>query len=112
LRRLEDFAVADDPLLNMRLGLPLTPTARVIARTRRSAKAIGRWTTEHAGWPLLVCIAAILLMVTAVAHSVALASLLASPWAFAMGIVVARRRQPRPPHATAVERRRPLDQST
>ena len=54
LRRLEDAAVADDPLLHMRLGLPLAPMTRTIVKTRRGAKSIGRWLTSRSGWSLLV----------------------------------------------------------
>jgi hypothetical protein len=108
---LEDAAVADDPLLHMRLGLPLSLMARVTARTRRSLKSIGRWTADHGGWPLAVLIAAICTPVVALTQSIALASLMASPCAFALGIVVACRRRPREATPT-YERRRHLGQST
>jgi hypothetical protein len=111
LRRIEDAAVADDPLLHMRLGLPLTPTARAVAKTRRAAKALGRWSTARVGWPLLMLAIVVFALTIALAHSFALASWLASPCAFLLGVVVARRRETRPA-APELERRRHLGQST
>jgi hypothetical protein len=95
----------------MRLGLPLTPTARAVAKTRRAAKALVRWSTARAGWPLLLLAVVVFALTIALAHSLALASLLASPCAFLLGVVVARRREPRPV-APEYERRRHLGQST
>jgi lysylphosphatidylglycerol synthetase-like protein (DUF2156 family) len=111
LRRLEDAAVADDPLLHMRLGLPLTPLARTIVKTRRSAKSIGRWLTCRSGWWLLALFVVVFTLVCAFAQSFAWASIVASPCAFALGAVLARRRVDRPDRLV-VEHPRHLDQST
>jgi hypothetical protein len=43
LRRIEDAAAADDPLLDVRLGLALNPLARFIVKSRRRTKAVARW---------------------------------------------------------------------
>jgi hypothetical protein len=43
LRRLEDAAVAEDPLLDVRLGLALSRSKRSVAKWRRRLKAFGRY---------------------------------------------------------------------
>ena len=111
LRRLEDAAVADDPLLHMRLGLPLTPMSRTVVQTRRGAKSIGRWLTSRSRWWWLVLFVVVFALACVFVQSVALASILASPCAFGLGVVAARRRVEGPADVI-VEHRRHLDQST
>ena len=103
--------MADDPLLHMRLGLPLTPMARTIVKTRRAAKSTGRWLASRSGWWLLALFVVVFASVCAFVQSVAWASIVASPCAFGLGVVAARRRVDRP-DPYVVEHRRHLDQST
>jgi hypothetical protein len=72
-------------------------------------KALGRWTAHHGGWPI-VAVFGVVALVAALTHSLALASLMASPAAFGCGIVVSRRRGARS-WAAPLERRREGQQS-
>jgi hypothetical protein len=99
LRRIEDAAVAEDPLLDVRLGLPLKRLKRSAVGLRRRSKAIGRGVT-HRSIGVFVVVNLLGLAVALVAtHSFTIAAVMLLPIAFALGIAVAR--PPRPLNISA-----------
>ena len=90
LRRLEDAIVAEDPLLDMRLGLPRRRTKRGFFGLRPRSKAIGRRIANGAIGVVAIagiCALAVALLVT---HSLAIGSLILLPSAFVFGLAVSR----------------------
>src|SRR5437762_6725933 len=59
-RRIEDATVAEDPLLELRLGLPRRRLTRTLVGLRRRSKAIGRFLARR---PKSVLAAAVVLLV-------------------------------------------------
>ena len=93
LRRLEDATVAEDPLLDVRLGLVVSRSKRTVARLRRKAKAVGRHVSRRAATLVVGFVWCVLVVLTvASTRSIALPSLISVPCAFAIGVTVGRRR--------------------
>jgi hypothetical protein len=89
-RRLEDAIVAEDPLLDIRLGLPRRGTKGGVVGLRRRSKAIGRRIAIGAIGVLAVagvCALAVVLLVT---QSLAIGSLILLPSAFVFALAVSR----------------------
>ena len=90
LRRIEDAAVAEDPMLELRLGLPLTRGKRGVVRLRRRSKAVGRRVARRATWFIAFANLIVFAVAVALTDSLALASLSLVPGAFLLGAVVSR----------------------
>jgi len=95
LRRLEDAAVADDPLLDLRLGLVAPRCKRVIVCMRRRAKSFARYGSRSA--PAVVggvvyCV--LLACLYAMSAAAAVLSMFLVPSAFGIGVIIGRRRAP------------------
>jgi hypothetical protein len=87
---MEDAAVAEDPLLNVRLGLPLRRPKRGAVALRRSAKAVGRCVARRAVWVAVMAGLLVLALALLLTHSLAVALLVLLPSAFALGLAVPR----------------------
>jgi hypothetical protein len=90
LRRLEDATVAEDPLLDVRLGLPLRRMHRVVVGVRRRSKAIGRQIAHEAIAALAIAGVLALAVVLFATHSLAIGSLILLPSAFVFGLAISR----------------------
>jgi len=73
LRLIEDAAIRQDPLLNLRLGSPLPLRERVWAAIRRKSTATWRRLTDHRGAPLVAGVAAVITLLFLALGSVVLA---------------------------------------
>ncbi len=90
LRRIEDATVAEDPLLDVRLGLPLRRVERSVVGLRRRSKAIGR-SIGPRSIAVVVAVNALGLVVALLATgSFTIAAVLALPIAFALGFAISR----------------------
>ena len=90
LRRLEDAIVAEDPLFDIRLGLPPRDTNRGVVGLRRRSKAIGRRIANGAIGLLVLAGVFALAAALLVTHSLAVGSLVILPIAFVFGLAVSR----------------------
>jgi hypothetical protein len=94
LRRLEDAAVADDPLLEVRLGLTMSRSKRAVVRLRRKSKTLGRYLSAQVPTLVVGLIWFVLVAVSiAASWSVVVPSLVSVPCAFTFGVAVGRRRR-------------------
>ncbi|HUP71975.1 MAG TPA: hypothetical protein VM282_02905 [Acidimicrobiales bacterium] len=90
LRRIEDAAVAEDPLLDVRLGLPLSRFERSVVGLRRRSKAIGRAIANRC-LPAVVAVNCLGLVLALLATgSFTMAAVLSLPIAFALGVAISR----------------------
>ena len=103
LRRIEDAAVAEDPLLDVRLGLAASRSKRSIVRLRRKTKAFGRCVSCWVAVPLVggICLMWCLLLGLSFAPSapVAMLALVLVPCAFSVGMAIGRQRALQPSRA-------------
>ena len=90
LRRLEDATVAEDPLLDIRLGLPLRGTKRGVVGLRRRSKAIGRRVANGAIGVAAIAGIFVLVLALFATHLLASGLLVFLPIVFVFGLAVSR----------------------
>src|SRR5688572_24867463 len=90
LRRLEDSIVAEDPLLDSRLGLPVRGTKRGVVELRRRSKALGRRIANGAIGLVAIAVICALAVALFVTDSLAIGTLILLPSAFVFGLAVSR----------------------
>ena len=100
-RRIEDATVAEDPLLDLRLGLPPGRLTRTVVGLRRRLKAIGRLLARRPKSALGVAVVVLVVMSFLAFQAGSVALLLCVPCAFCLGVAISRSRQSLAADATA-----------